>query len=338
MFRATGLRRPLDLYLLGEAVASGFLEFVAPALEKLEASAPNNSLPPPYRCYLITTACVCGDIADPAIKASAPRTAEAVELLIGRWTDMGHWGYHYLKDDNEDYMVPCTSIMALCRFALSGGSPDIFCSALEKMLRHGTGGDLQDVTTFAIYKERPRPGPNTDDAGSDVDSDTDSDADIYAIRMHCFELDVVASARDQVVIEANMAYIIDIILKLYQRLMQERGLLAEKIHSLTIALTSWSTPKIAKVRLIRPNVFSDSGLGTSAAISISGADSSLLLERLTDFRVFPEGSEYLLSVPGMGRKIREIAARGRSSYWMELERPGHLVANEEVQNWPPKPY
>ncbi|KAK5651870.1 hypothetical protein OQA88_11639 [Cercophora sp. LCS_1] len=244
--RATRSRGPLDLDLLGEAVASGFLEFVAPALAKLEASAPNGSVSPAYRCYLITTACVCGDIAGPAVETSAPRTAEIVGLLTSRWTDMGRWGYHYTKDDRESYMVPCTPMMALCRFALSGGSPDVFCSALENMLRHGTGGDLQDITTFMIEEERLVKGSNTDDADSDSDSDREADNDTYAIRMHSFHLDVLLSFITRVLVEANVAYIIDIILRLYQGLAQEHGLSAEIIQRLTAILTSCSIPKKAK--------------------------------------------------------------------------------------------
>lgn len=342
--RAADLRPPLNLYFLGIAVSDGFIEFVAPALDKLEGSVLNDSLSASYKGYLVSTACIYGSMHRHEVFPSG-RMADMVALLLGKWTDIGHWGFHYPGDESEDDMVPCTAMMALCRFAFSANPSDVLCTSLEQMLRHGTGGSLEDVTTFMLYEEKLL--GEESDAESDLDtdegtgSDADSDTDVYSLRMHCFKREALLSARSYILVEANMSYI----LSLYQMIQEKGDVPVEATRSLSAEAARHSVTKTVKVLYLRLDAFRGNLASEGDCIGpmtlTSDDDSSYLLESLSNISVFP-GSERHLVIPGLGQKMREVAMRGKPCETLELdrdlERSGHVVAKEHVKNWPPKPY
>jgi hypothetical protein len=76
-------------------------------------------------------------------------------------------------------------------------------------------------------------------------------------------------------------------------------------------------------------------------IPISEADGEYLLEGLANIRISPESQGYF-EIPGMARRIQEVAMRGEESSLLDLESDlealGHIVAIEDVESWPPKPW
>jgi hypothetical protein len=310
-----------DLDFLAVAVREGFLDFVAPTLDELEKSSATGSLHAAYKSHLVIASC------EGASCQLIEHRIYMAEYLLRRWSSagLGHWGIYFHESLERGFMEPWTPIMAVSSLAFVAPHLSFAWKSLECMLRHGQGGTLGDLTTVRLVEHCQ---PKT------MNMDARPEPDNWDFEPHALVVNrEMLPGKRYILLEANMSFVLGLHQTGIQGRINDRT--AQKACNLTATeIARHQVAKRAKVLLVC------NGDPASLYRPASEADSSYLLEPFLDTTM---GRRlFAFCIPGLGDRVREVAKRGvlyrRDELRADLENRGLIVSNENVKDWPPKPF
>ncbi len=216
-------------------------------------------------------------------------------------------------------------MMALCWLVFDRPNLGFAWKSLEGLLRRGAGGGtLCDSTMIAFvstFKSRRM----------------QEELDWYKMR-DVFEFDIISPFLvdgSYILIEANLAYILDFWHRAFLNEMDDTATREARNFAMAEAARQ-SVQKAAKVLFVSAE--------ESSAVYRPGseADSTYFLEPFTTVQPKGHFDEDACQIPGLRRRIQQIASRGDMCSLDELRRDleerGLIVAEEDVKDWPPKPF